>query len=105
VSNVPAVKIKIEVETLNALPRVQPPPTPLKVINASGAMATPFVVIVRPVDVDVNVILPVELHTVPANSDMEPRTFSVGDVPVANVTVPADTVMSRQAKAPVIVTV
>jgi hypothetical protein len=55
--------------------------------------------------VELNVITPVELHTVPATNDMEPRTFSVGDVPVANVTVPADTVMSRQFKAPVMVTV
>jgi len=55
--------------------------------------------------VELNVIAPVELHTVPANSVMEPRMFNVGDVPVANVTVPADTVMSRQANAPVMVTV
>ena len=65
-----------------------------------------MVVIVLPVEVEVNVkALPERFHTVPANSDMEPRTFNVGDVPVANVTVPADTVMSRQANAPVMVTV
>jgi hypothetical protein len=52
-----------------------------------------------------NVIAPVELHTVPATNDIEPRMFSVGEVPVANVTVPAETVMSRQARAPVMVTV
>ncbi len=67
--------------------------------------ATPLVVTVLPVVVDENVIGPVELHTVPAINDMEPRTSNVGDVPAANVTVPADTVMSRQAKAPVMVTV
>lgn len=87
----------------NALPNVQPPPTPLKSI--APEIVTPLVVTVLPVDVELNVIVPVLLHTVPANSDMEPRMFNVGDVPVANVTVPADTVMSRQAKAPVMVTV
>jgi hypothetical protein len=55
--------------------------------------------------VDENVITAEELHTVPASSVMEPRISSVGDAPVANVTVPADTVMSRQANAPVMVTV
>jgi hypothetical protein len=77
---------------------------PLKV-TCAAFIVVPFVVIVCPVDVDVNVILPVLFHTVPASNVMEPRMFSVGDVPVANVTVPADTVMSRQAKAPVMVTV
>jgi hypothetical protein len=65
----------------------------------------PFVVTVLPVVVAVNVFDPVLLHTVPATSVIEPRISSDGDVPVANVTVPADTVMSRQAKAPVMVTV
>jgi hypothetical protein len=68
-------------------------------------IVTPLVVTVLPVDVELNVTLPVELQTVPANSDIEPRMSSVGDVPVAKVTVPAETVMFRHAKAPVIVTV
>ena len=86
------------------LPSVHTPPTPL---NNIGALirVTALVVIVVPVAVEENVIVPLELHTVPATSDMEPRTFNVGNVPVANVTVPADTVMSRQANAPVMVTV
>ena len=88
---------------VKAPPSVHSPPAPLKV--TAPEIVTPLVVTVLPVLVDENVIVPVLLHTVPANKDMEPRTFSVGDVPVANVTVPADTVMSRQAKAPVMVTV
>jgi len=55
--------------------------------------------------VELNVSGAVVLHTVPANNVIDPRTFRVGDVPVAKVTVPAETVMSRHAKAPVIVTV
>lgn len=88
---------------VSALPNVQPPPTPLKII--CGSKFTPFVVIVLPVVVEEKVIVPVLDHSVPATNVIEPRTFNVGDVPVANVTVPADTVMSRHANAPVIVTV
>ena len=104
-SKVPAATVipKLPVANVKALPSVHPPPTPLKVIEVP--MTVPLVVIVLPVVVELNVIPPVELHTVPANKDMEPRMFSVGDVPVAKVTVPAETVMSRHAKAPVIVTV
>jgi hypothetical protein len=101
---VPAEIIKAALlVVVNALPSVHPPPIPLNLICAENV--TPLVVIVRPVVVELNVIVPEELHTVPASSNMEPRISSVGDVPVANVTVPADTVMSRQAKAPVMVTV
>ena len=89
---------------MKLLPSVHSPPTPLNTIGAL-VRATALVVIVFPVVVALKVIVPLEVHTVPASSDIEPRTFSVGDVPVANVTVPADTVMSRQAKAPVMVTV
>jgi hypothetical protein len=55
--------------------------------------------------VELNVIVPVLLQTVAATNDMLPEMANVGVVPVANVTVPADTVMLKQAKAPVIVTV
>ena len=89
--------------TVSALPRVHSPPTPLNVIAAF--IVTPFVVTVFPVVVDEKVIAPVLDQIVPAASNIDPRIFSVGDVPVANVTVPADTVMSRPANAPVIVTV
>jgi hypothetical protein len=68
-------------------------------------IVVPFVVIVLPVVVEVKVMVPVALHTVPANKDIDPRMFRVGDVPVANVTTPAETVISRHAKPPVIVTV
>ena len=101
-SKVPVVTLRV-LAVVKALPSVQPPPTPLKIIWP--VIVTPFVVTVLPVPVDVNVIDELELHTVPANSVIDPRTSSVGVVPVANVTVPADTVMSRQAKAPVMVTV
>ena len=101
-SNVPFIILR-NPATEKALPSVQPPPTPLKVTDAG--IVTPLVVTVLPVVVELNVTSPVLLHTVPANSDIEPRMFSVGDVPVANVTVPADTVMSRQVKPPVMVTV
>ena len=104
VLNVPAVIVKSRLPAVvRALPSVQPPPTPLKVVPA--LMVTPFVVIVLPVAVEEKVIVPVLDHNVPATNVIEPRTFNVGDVPVANVTVPADTVISRHAKAPVIVTV
>ena len=92
-----------EAPIVKALPNVHAPPVPLNVMFP--LIVVPLVVTVLPVVVDENVMLPVALHTVPANSDIEPRISSVGDVPVANVTVPADTVMSRQAKAPVMVTV
>lgn len=104
VSNVPAPKPKsLAFVDVNGLPSVQYPPIPLK--NNLPAKLTPLVVIVCPVVVLLNVIFAVELHTVPANSDIEPRMFNVGDVPVAKVAVPAETVMFRHAKAPVIVTV
>jgi hypothetical protein len=102
VSSVPSSTVSTDV-VLSALPRVQPPPTPEK--DTEPAKDVPLVVTVRPVAMEENVIAPVELHTVPATNDIEPRMFSVGEVPVANVTVPAETVMSRQARAPVMVTV
>jgi hypothetical protein len=102
VLSVPAVNVNVFAVKL--LPSVHSPPTPLNTIGAF-VRATVLVVIVFPVVVALKVIVPLELQTVPANSDIEPRTFRVGDVPVANVTVPAETVMSRHAKAPVIVTV
>jgi hypothetical protein len=88
--------------TVRLLPNVQPPPAPLKVTVPVSVV--PFVVTVLPVDVELNVVAPVELHTVPASNDMEPAMFSVGLVPVANVTTPAETVISRQFRAPVMVT-
>lgn len=88
---------------VKALPKLQPPPTPLNVMAPFNVTA--LVVIVLPVVVLLKVIVPVLLHTVPALKFIEPETASVGAVPVANVTVPAETVISRQVKAPVIVTV
>lgn len=87
---------------VSALPRLQLPPTPLNVI--APFMVTAFVVIVCVV-VELNVMAPVLDQTVPAIKEMSPETASVGAVPVANVTVPADTVILKQVSAPVIVTV
>ena len=88
-----------------ALPRVQPPPTPLKLITVRPPMVTPLVVTVFPVVVALNVIEEVEDQVPPASKVKEPLTVNDGVVPVANVTVPAETVKSRQVKAPVRVTV
>ena len=51
-----------------------------------------------------NVIAPVLVQVMPIN-DIDPEIASVGVVPVAKVTEPADTVISAQVNAPVIVTV
>jgi hypothetical protein len=77
----------------NALPSVQPPPAPLK--TTLPERAVPFVVTVLPVVVALNVIAPVALQTVPAISDIDPLIVTPVGVP-AKVTVPADTVKSRQ---------
>lgn len=67
-------------------------------------IVVPLVVMVF-ADVAMNDTVPVDDHVVPDTSDIDPLTASVGVVPVANVTVPADAVTSRHASAPVIVTV
>jgi hypothetical protein len=101
----PLVMVTVAVLTVvNALPKDQAPATPLKLIVAA-LNEVPLVVIVLPVVVELNVIPPVLLHTVPATNDMLPETANVGVVPVANVTTPADTVISKHNNAPVIVTV
>jgi biopolymer transport protein ExbD len=66
-------------EEVKELPRVQPPPTPLK-LNVE-INKTPLVVIVLPVLVEVNVTTPLVFHTVPVRKDIEPRMSKVGDVP------------------------
>ena len=102
--NSPLVNVVVSVTpVLKALPKLHPPPTPSNVIEPF--IVVPFVVIVLPVVVELNVIVPVLVQTVPATNDIDPDIARVGVVPVANVTVPADTVMFRQANAPVIVTV
>jgi hypothetical protein len=102
VLNEPFVTVSVPV-VVKALPSVQPPPTPLKVTEAE--MLVPFVVTVFPVVVALKVTVPVADQTVPDTKDMEPLIANVGLVPVANVTVPAETVMSKQVNAPVHVTV
>ena len=102
-SSVPLVRVAVLVDPIvNALRSCQLPPTPENVTGAS--MVIPLVDIVFAV-VALKVTTPVELHAVPAIIDIDPDTARVGDVPAAKVTVPADTVMFKQSKAPVIVTV
>ena len=102
--NVPLVNVVVLVaDVVNALPNVHAPPDPLNV--TAPLKTTPLVVTVLPVVVALNVVVPVLFHTVPATSDILPDTASVGAEPVAKVTVPADTVISKQVNAPVFVTV
>jgi hypothetical protein len=60
---------------VKALPRVHPPPTPLRIRGA--LIVTPLVVMVLPVVVALNVIDPVADHTVPTSSVMLPVIASV----------------------------
>jgi hypothetical protein len=91
------------IPNVNELPKLHPPPIPLNVILP--LISTPLVVIVLPVVVELNVIKLAMLQVVVAFRDIEPETVRVGAVPAANVTVPADTVISKHVNAPVIVTV
>ena len=102
VLKVPLVKVTVLV-VVKAPPSVQPPPTPLNTVGL--AKETPLVVIVLPVAVALKVIVPVVDQTVAATKLMLPLIAKLGVVPDANVTVPADTVISRHVKAPVQVTV
>jgi hypothetical protein len=105
----PVLKVPLVTVTLpeqdNALPRVQPPPTPLKTTETKSEV--PLVVIVFPVVVELKVIVFVpELdQTVPAKRVIDPAIFIVGPDTLVKVTVPADTVRLRQANAPVKLTV
>jgi hypothetical protein len=100
--NVPLfTAIELVNPVVSADPNVHAPPTPLKV--SEPLRVVPLVVTVLPVVVALNVIAPVELHTVPANKDIDP--LIVGVPVLLNVTVPAETVKSRQVSAPVNVTV
>jgi hypothetical protein len=102
--SVPLVRVNVLVAPrLSALPKVQTPPTPFRVTDA--AIVTPFVVIVLPDEVELNVIVPGLFQTVLALKLIEPEIANVGLAPSANVTVPAETVMSRHVNAPVIETV
>jgi hypothetical protein len=100
--NAPLVNVTVPFN-VSELPKDQPPATLANVIPPPERL-TPFVVIVLPVVLELNVVSPVVDHNVPATKDILPDTVRVGVVPVAKVTVPADTVISRQVNAPVIVT-
>jgi hypothetical protein len=101
-TNEPAVRIVVLVTpNINALPNVHSPPAPFNV--KLQLMVIPLVLIVLPVVVALKVKVPVADQTVAAVNDILPDTVIV---PVlVKVTVPADTVMSKQANAPVNVTV
>jgi hypothetical protein len=73
---------------------------PPAALYVTDGIVTVFVVTVG---LPVNVIVPVALQTVAETKDIDPAMFNT-PVPV-KVTVPADTVMSRQLPVPVRVTV
>ena len=87
----------------NASASVQPPPVPLKLTLPGSVL--PAEVIVLPTAVAAKVNAPEKLNTVVEVSANDPLTASVGVVPLAKVTVPAETVKSRHRSAPVMVTV
>ena len=69
--NAPAVNVVVRVApNVNALPKDQPPATPLNVIEQFNVV--PFVVTVLPVVVELNVIVPVLFQTVPVTNDILP---------------------------------
>ena len=80
---------------------VHVPPTPLKVNEHEKDV--PFVVTVLLV-VALNVMVPVEVHVVLVFNDILPETASVGVVPVIKDQPVTLVVISRQANAPVMVT-
>lgn len=96
----PAVRVQVEI-TVNADPKVQPPPVPLK---TTAARLQPLVVMVLPVVVAVNVIVP-RSPPPPVNKVKEPAMPNEGVVPTTKDTIPADIVKSKQFSAPVSVTV
>jgi hypothetical protein len=102
VLKVPELRVSaLKAPSVNALPNVQTPPTPLHV--TLPFIVVPFVVKVREDAVAVKLRVPVALQTVPATKDNDPLIINV---PVlVNVTVPAETVRSRQVNVPVNVTV
>lgn len=102
VLNVPFVNIIVPLLTENALPSVQVPPTPL---NVGAPIATLLVVIVFDV-VALKVVpkLDAQELTVPDENDILPEIV-IDEEDSANATTPRETVKSRQANAPVQVTV
>ena len=100
-SKVPRIRRRVEVTgTVSALPNVNVPAP----FNESWgtSIVVPFVVIVTGL-VALNIMLLDELYAVPAIKDILPDIVRVA-IPV-NVYVPADTVMSKQAKELEVVTV
>jgi hypothetical protein len=99
-SRVPAVSVSVRVDaTVSASSNCQDPPTPLKdVFPRTVALVVTVLAVVA-----TRLRVPVLLHTVPDRRDRLPFTL-VLPVP-AKVTVPAETVKSRQFPVPVLVTV
>jgi hypothetical protein len=93
--------VSVNVVTLKFLPNVQPPPTPLNVVEQD--IVAVGGVNVLPVVVALNVIVPLAFHIAPVTKVIDPLTARV---PVlVNETVPAELVKSKQVSAPVSVTV
>jgi hypothetical protein len=100
VSTAPLVSVNTPLR-LKFRPNVQPPPTPLNVMEQFVVPVTG--VNVLPVVVALNVIVPLAFHIAPATNVIDPLTARV---PVlVNVTAPAEWVKSKQVSAPVSVTV
>jgi len=98
----PELKVPLSIRSweptiFNALVNVHPPPTPLK--TNDWFAAEPFVSIVFPVVVALNVMVPPVQETVAPAQDNEPLTARDGDVELPNVTVPVETVKSRHVSA------
>jgi hypothetical protein len=102
VLNVPFVNVSVPLAT-KALLRVQVPPTPL---NVGGPIDSPLVDIVFDVvALKVGAKLDDQVPTVPEKSAKLPE-IAIVELPLTvNVTTPRETVKSRQASAPVTVTV
>ena len=102
-SVVPLPKVILALQ-VKADPRLKVPP-PEKVVALPGT-DTPLVEMVFvPAPTKRKVKVAPEKAVVPAVQVTLPFTSMLGDVPVANVTVPAETVQSKQFSAPVRVTV
>ena len=77
----------------------------LRFVGLPGIVVPLVVMVFVPAPVNVKAKIAPENTVVPAVQATLPFTDIDGDVPVANVTTPADTVQFKQAKEPVSVTV
>jgi hypothetical protein len=101
VEKVPAVKVKL-LKIVNAPPKVQPPPTPLNITAQDKVL--PLVVIVLPVVVDENVIVPEADQVIFATIVKLPAQLMLPVLENVNALDPVQS-SDRQFNAPVIVIV